>query len=238
MGIRTHVLTTILGTVALMGASMPSAHAQWVNTGLIENGGFEADAVPDEAGYTTEITGWTWGGGGSLINDATGPFYVESSNGPIPEGTQIAGIQGEGSLSQEVSGLEDGREYRLDIHVNGRECCPAEDPAVMSVRVTLGTQTIIEVAPVTLTNPFQLIQEAFEYDEAWGNTLTIQTFDSTGDATVLFDGVALFTPFDGESVPFPPVPPGAPIAGGLGLAALAAGLAAGGVLWGRHRRTG
>jgi hypothetical protein len=235
MGIRTTVIFTVFGAVALMGAPF-AAHAQWMNTGLIENGGFEVDAVPEPPGYTTEISGWSPSGVNALINDAAGPFYVESANGPIPEGSQLAGLQGEGTLSQDLAGLVDGQEYRLNLYVNGRNCCPGEDPAVMSLRVILGTQTLVEIAPVTLTSVFQLIQQPFEYDASWGSTLTIQTFDPTGDATVMFDGVALFTPIEGDTSPFPPAPEGTPIAGPLGLVALMSGVAAGGAMLVRRRK--
>jgi hypothetical protein len=226
------------GLLAVMGVPMHTAHAQWADTGIIENGGFEADEVPASPGYTSTITGWTPSGTNALINDAAGPFYVAGANGPIPEGDQVAGMQGEGTISQSLSGLVDGEDYRLDFYVNGRNCCPGppDSPAVMSLRVSLGTQTLREIIPVELTPNFQLIQETFQYDEAWGDTLVLEFFDATGDATVLVDGFTLLVPFDADSTPFPSSPSGVPVATPLALALLAAGMAVGGAVAIRRRK--
>ena len=227
MSLRIPFVWIACGLLALLGIPMHTAHAQWANTGIIVNGGFEADAVPANPGYTDTITGWTPSGNNALINDASGPFYDAGANGPIPEGSQVGGMQGEGTISQSLSGLVDGEDYRLDFYVNGRNCCPGppDPPAVMSLRVWLGTETLAEIAPVQVTANFQLIQQTFQYDAAWGDTLVLEFFDPTGDASVLVDGFALLAPANPDNSPFPPAPGATPVAAPIGLGLLALTLA-------------
>jgi len=145
------------------------ARMEWLSgeVNLVANPSFEVDPIPPTyPHYTTSITAWT-ANPGSLLNDATGPFY-NAALGPIPHGLQVYGKQGAGTLSQNLGGLYHGRSFRLAFHVNNRSGFPP-----MDLSVTLGSQTLY--GPTTIsTNPgvfHYVFLGPFQYDSAWGTTL-------------------------------------------------------------------
>jgi uncharacterized repeat protein (TIGR02543 family) len=166
-------------------AGMPGAYAQW--TDLVQNGTFEADPIPAYPGYTGAVTGWILGGG-DLLNDATGPFYT-ADLGPIPQGTRLYGHQGAGSTSQVINGLNNGQYCHFAFYLN---CRSATTP--MTIEARLGTHTLYGPTRITPTNPFRFLETTFNYDSAWGNTLTFYFTNPEGDATLLLDHVQIITP--------------------------------------------
>jgi len=177
-----------IGWLVIAGTIWLGTTAALAQTQQMTNGSFEADPVPAVfPGYTTVFTGWSIGGGGHLRNDASGPFYTPS-NGPIPDGSQIAGIQGGGgSLSQTLTGLQDEMQCNLSFAVCKR------NTGDISLTVTLGTQTIYSTTVINFL-PFTTVNiPTFFYDAAWGNTLTFTTSNPQGDATVLLDNVSFQT---------------------------------------------
>ena len=241
MSLRIHWSFVLCGVVALLGIQTQHAHAQWADIGAVVNGSFEVDTpyvdpadVDPPVGYVSNLTGWTVSGSNHILNDDSGPFYIPADNGPIPRGEQVAGIQGEGTLSQTLTGLDHGEEYRLDFYYNLRDCCdfPNEgEPYRMWLQVSIGTELLYENV-VEVTSSFVPVREVFVYDSAWGDTLEIVTFDPENDATILYDGFAIMV----ESTLFPPAPSGTPVAGPLGIAALLSGIACGGAILIHRRR--
>ena len=113
MSLRIHWSFVLCGVVALLGIQTQHAHAQWADIGAVVNGSFEVDTpyvdpadVDPPVGYVSNLTGWTVSGSNHILNDDSGPFYIPADNGPIPRGEQVAGIQGEGTLSQTLTGLD------------------------------------------------------------------------------------------------------------------------------------
>jgi uncharacterized repeat protein (TIGR02543 family) len=175
-------------------AGAPAAYGQWVDTGLVQNNSFEANGLPGAwPHYTATINNWSLGGpGGKMINsDASGPFHEVAFLGNVPHGTYVAGAQGAGNtFSQAISGLVNGRWYRLDFYTNER----FNDGGVMDLRVLMGSQIILPTTTITPTNPYRFFQQQFNYNAATGNTLILETLNATGDATILFDYVRILTP--------------------------------------------
>lgn len=170
-------------------AAAPLAPAQ---TNQMTNGSFEADPIPVFPGYTGTFTGWS-ASGGTLRNDNAGvqAFYHTGSNGPVPNGSQVAGCQGGGSFSQTLGGLANAMQCTPSFYV-----CKRADPGSngnITLEVKIGTQTIYGPTVVSWT-AFTLVNiPAFLYNSAWGNTLTFTVSNPVGDATLLLDQVVFNT---------------------------------------------
>ncbi len=166
---------------------VPSAYAQWTNTNLVQNGGFEANGLPATwPYYTGTISSWSLTGS-HMINDASGPFH---DRGAIPQGTYVAGTQGAGAFDQNISGLVNGQVYRLDLFVNERY----EDTGIMSVRLWMGNQVLYGPTQIGPMGSYAHLEIPFTYYSSWGNTLRLETLNPTGDSTILFDDVKILTP--------------------------------------------
>lgn len=147
---------------------------------IIINASFEIDEVPPGPGYGT-ITGWTPDGGmdgGCGINTFGMPF---AGNGAVPDGTKVAFLQSNGTLSQNVSGFRAGAQYWLTYRENARQgCCGG----TATLAVSIGEDTVVTahlVNPVGGTNPYRNVgSEVFTARET---TLTV-TFAKAGDGDV------------------------------------------------------
>ena len=183
----------LLGLVVAI-AAVPAAHGQ---TNMVSNGSFEADGMPGGVGYTSAIT--SWGISGSAILNGTGLeiFYHSGTNGAVPNGTKVAGLQGGGTLSQSLTGLTDGAYCTLSFYV----CRRSDDSGTgMDLTVSLGSHALYS-ARITGFPFTQQTVGPFFYSAAWGNTLSLTTSNPGGDTTVLFDNVVLnaslsYWPFD------------------------------------------
>ena len=84
---------------------------------FVANPSFESnynDAFP----HYGPIDLWT---GGSGTNLADGPFH--NGGTPIPDGLQVGFQQGNGAVSQDIFGLEDGVRYVVQFFYDARNCC-------------------------------------------------------------------------------------------------------------------
>jgi len=150
----------------------------------IVNPSFEANN-PGGVGYGTP-DGWT-ATGGVGVNNGGQPF---ADNGSIPDRGQIGFIQGLGSLSQVLSGLEVGEQYWLQGFVNARNCCgDAPDAFVAFDGLTLAGPTT--VPPVLGTNSYYFFNAPFIPANPFGLLTIGSSAHSGGDATLLIDGLVL-----------------------------------------------
>ena len=156
---------------------------------VIVNPSFEVDAVPPFPGYGA-ITGWMPDAEidtGYGINEFGMPFF---GNGTVPDGTKVAFVQSNGTLSQDVSGFEPGAQYWLTYRENARQgCCGGTG----SLTVKIGDDTIVtphSVTPVGGTNQFRAITS--DVFTARTETLTL-TFakGGEGDVSALIDLVQI-----------------------------------------------
>jgi hypothetical protein len=159
---------------------------------VIVNPSFETDSTPPYPGYGT-ITGWLPDqaiGTGYGLNEEGGPF---ADNGTVPNGTRVAFMQDNGTVSQTVSGFIPGEQYWLVYRENARGLCCGERRATLSVGI--GGAIVIaehEVSIVGGSNPFRFVtSDAFTVAEP-EMTLSF-TKGGFGDSTALIDDVRLLS---------------------------------------------
>ena len=137
-----------LAALGLLGALTAGAQP------VIPNPGFEADTFTVFPGYVsgnTPITGWSSLGNHGL-NPANGSPFAD--NGVIPDGIKTAFMQGDGALSQTVSGFSIGAQYYVVYYENARS------GGIPAVQVQIGGNTIVPThsrSPVGGSNPYVLM---------------------------------------------------------------------------------
>lgn len=162
----------------------------------IVNASFEADSFSIFPGYVSgnfPITGWA-----SLdnhgINPAAGSPFAD--NGIIPNGTQVAFMQGDGPFSQTVTGLTVGAQYYVHYYENARG---GNTPAL---EVQVGGNTVVASHIITSVggNPYREVSSSIFTASAADLVLSfIKSNPLGGDTTALIDNVAILV-----------VPPGTP----------------------------
>src|SRR4029079_10959108 len=109
-------------------------------------------------------------------------------NGAIPEGTQVAFIQGSGSLLQSVGGLVVGGIYQL---IYAENAC-AQCGALPSVSATVNGLPIVAshpVSPVGSLNPYTEIRSIPFVANSASMDMAIVNNSASSNATVLIDNV-------------------------------------------------
>ena len=174
---------------------------------MLQNPSFEADRYSVSPGTANgngkTITGWSYSGNAGVNplwkNPQTqkGPDSPFHDNGAIPDGKQLAFIQGPGKLSQEVGGFEQGHRYIVGFRENAR--IQHQGDQWPQVRVTLGGQVIVsphEVTPIArkddLTVPFYRVESAVFTAPTTGEfELAIETVQESRTTTILLDAVEI-----------------------------------------------
>jgi hypothetical protein len=174
---------------------------------VLRNPGFEEDAYTVSPGYARQnggtIAGWSFAGSagvnpvwrgadGKAVLDA--PFH---DNGKVPEGRQVAFIQGPGSLKQPVAGLRQGTRYRVVFRENARVQRRGDEWP--RLRVLVGGAVVVsphEVTPVAAADemdvPFARVESAWFTPPGAGDLdLLIETVQQTPTTTVLLDNVRI-----------------------------------------------
>ena len=156
--------------------------AEGSDVNLITNGDFETEADDFE----------TWPG----YVSASSPFRDNGGNS-----TSVAFLQGAASLSQIVSGLDEGGVYVLSLDFNARNCCVNEVPVAELLVDGFPVDDFPgnglddgAVFPVGGTEPWYHF-ETFVFPEQETMEITVNTFpESGGDSTLLIDNVSLRLP--------------------------------------------
>ena len=174
-------------------ASNPSGSATSlvavVKIGLaMVNPSFEVDNFPNFPGYVGgngPITGWS-SLGNHGVNTGAGPF---ADNGAIPDRNQVAFMQGDGAMSQTVSGFTIGAQYYVVYFENAR------NGGIPAIELQIGGTTIVPAhtrAPVGGGNPYvEVISDPFI---ATATDLLLSFIKSNplgGDTTALIDNVCI-----------------------------------------------
>jgi hypothetical protein len=164
---------------------------------FVVNSNFVPTAANPLPGYGP-VTGWTaTGSTGAVVQGET--FF---DNGSLPAGDGSAGfIQGNGSFSQELTGLTPGMTYQLSFYENARlgaGCIPACN-ATPTLTVSIGGSTIFgpsAVHPVGDSNLFTFVMEDFVASSGMEllNFSSMTPAGPTGagaDGTLLLSGVVV-----------------------------------------------
>ncbi len=155
-------------------------------TSFVRNPSFESSPPAAGVGYGP-IPAWTTSTTGFGVNNSAMPFF---DNGVVPDRNQVAFIQqGPKSLSQSIRGLTSGQRYAVQAFYNARTSAETDS---ISFTVNFGGQQIHSVSNVTAVgvgNPFHFLNAPFV---ATGETGLLEfTTSSTGDATLLLDGISI-----------------------------------------------
>ena len=192
-------------SLGLAAAVLAAAHPASAQT--ITNFSFESNSAIG-SGYGA-INGWTAIGGGTIgggshgvgLNNSSGPF---ANNGVIPDGTQVAFLQTNGSadttLAQTINGLTIGDQYVISFYDNSRAGFTAP-----TLNVSFGGQAI--AAPQTVnsvggTNPYHFITgTAYTATGTSAALLFAASLSAGGDSTALIDNVTIKDISPGAPVP-------------------------------------
>jgi len=150
--------------------------------GIVRNPSFEYNYNPAWPHYSA-VDEWTDGSG---VNEADGPFH---DNGAIPDQRRVAFLQGTVSMSQQITGLQPGQPYWLQLRYNARNCCGGETPdmTVFVDGAPLGSEAAIQPAngPYYFRN-FEFVPTA----EVALVEIATQPHGG-GDSTLLIDAVTV-----------------------------------------------
>jgi len=171
----------------------------------VANPSFEVDSFTVFPGYVSgnfAITGWD-----SLpnhgLNPASGSPFAD--NGTIPHGVQIAFMQGDGALSQTLTGLTVGAQYYVHYFENART-----ETTIPALEVKVGGTTVVPVhsiLPVRGGNAYyEIFSDVFVATAASMQLSFVKSSPQGGDCTALVDNVAIVAVPTG-TVPTVGVPP-------------------------------
>jgi hypothetical protein len=174
---------------------------------IVQNPSFEVDRYSvwpgTAAGNGKTITGWIFAGNAGVNplwknpQAQKGPDSPFHDNGALPDGKQLAFIQGPGKLSQMVSGFEQGRRYVVTFRENAR--VQHQGTQWPRVQVTLGGEVIVsphDVTPIAKQNdfgvPFYRVESAaFTAPNDGAFELAIETVQESRTTTILLDAVEI-----------------------------------------------
>ncbi|HUF62386.1 MAG TPA: PEP-CTERM sorting domain-containing protein [Verrucomicrobiales bacterium] len=210
----------------LSSAVLFAAGVSGVAAVSVANGDFEQDTALFTVwpGYTdgggvnpSNIPGWT-GEGGRGINPVVpngpgdAPFRDNGTNA-----TSIAFLQGNSSISQQLTGFSVGVIHVISLDFNSRNCCGAFPIGEIAIDdIVLASSADLFPAPGVVPpvgdNPWYTADIPF-LATSDTHVLTIRSIVPEGDATLLVDNISV--------APIPePVTLSLLLAGGLGLLAL------------------
>lgn len=176
------VVTNPLGSVTSKVAKLAVGLA-------MTNPSFEADTFTAFPGYVSgngPITGWD-----SLDNHGINPGGGSpfADNGTIPNGSQVAFMQGDGALSQTVAGLTASGQYYVHYYENAR------NGGTPFLAVKIAGNTIVPAHGVTQVGGGNAYHEIYSDGFTAADTSALLEFVKSnplgGDTTALVDNVAV-----------------------------------------------
>lgn len=188
---------TVVSSVATLAVGMALA-----------NPSFEADEFFADPGYSLPnnfpITGWTFddplrAGLNPVFTDGVSPF---ANNGMIPNGAQVAFIQGNSdALRQIVTGFTVGSVYYVSYYENSRS-----GYGIPWLQVTVGGATVLPAHPIPAvggSSPYHwMLSDLLVATNASLELAFVKSDPVTGsDSTALIDNVTVF-PIAPGSAPF------------------------------------
>ena len=170
----------------------------------IPNSSFETDTFTTAPGYinaNAAITGWNANRTDLAGLNPAGGSSSFANNGAVPNGAQVAFLQGAAgatpALSAVISGLTPGQTYKVNFRVNSS----TGRTAYASLKVALDDALVValtNILPVSGTNPYRPV--AFDFT-ATASTHTLSlTNDRMADSVALLDDFAIGVWTSGWSV--------------------------------------
>lgn len=178
------LLPTDITTVFVAGSS------------FVLNPSFEMDK--DSGVGTAPVIGWTTGGGNIGMAQEGNPFLAPDDLG-IPDRRQVLRIQGGGTVSQQIHGLQVGRRYGVQFFYNGRT---SGYPYTMGMKVSFGGQTLAQfdaIAPAMQDGlaGYRFAELPFTASASEG-LLEFKITVTEGDASLFLDAVSIVPRLEGE----------------------------------------
>lgn len=167
-----------------------------VVTSFVRNPSFEETTAGAFPGYGPILAWNTVGNAG--LNNASGPFH---DNGRIPDRRQVAFLQGSAKLSQQILGLEAGKNYWLQFAYNSRNCCGDHS---LDLAVNFGGTQISKIEGITPVGNGDYSLHSVAFTPASSSGLLEFVSTATGDATALIDAVNIIQRGTDEAVVFNP----------------------------------
>jgi hypothetical protein len=155
----------------------------------VTNPSFETDTFKVSPGFISDnaaITGWSASADASAGLNPAGGSSQFADNGVIPDGKNVAFIQGGGNtLSTTMTGLTVGKTYKVDLRAN------ATDTQTPNLRISIDSQEVLAVTvySVGTTNPYTHLACEFTA-AATSQTLTLLN-DAADGSTLLVDNVSV-----------------------------------------------
>ncbi|MBL9139660.1 MAG: hypothetical protein JNK85_27570 [Verrucomicrobiales bacterium] len=163
---------------------------------LVLNPSFELDK--DSSVGTAPVTGWTTAGGNIGMAETGNPFLAADDLG-IPDRSKVLRIQGGGTLSQRIAGLQPGQLYGLQFFYNGRT---SGYPYQMGLSASFAGKTLwtnSEVKPAALDALTEYRFEEVRFIPTTDSgTLEFKATVTQGDATVFLDAISIVPRLEGE----------------------------------------
>ena len=166
-------------------------------TTFVLNPSFELDK--DSGVGTAPVTGWTTGGA-NIGMAAAGNAFLSAEDLTIPDRQNVLRIQGSGTVSQTIRGLQPGKLYGLQFFYNRRST--GYDPSIgLDLQVSFGGQqlatyqALVPASANGLTDYY--FQELRFTPSAATGVLEFKTV-AGGDATLFLDAVSIVPRLAGE----------------------------------------
>lgn len=173
---------SIPAALLALGLALPAS------AGLVQNPSFESNYPPNWPHYGA-IDGWS---GGNGVNYADGPFH--NAGTAVPDQISIGFQQGNGTISQAISGLEPDKKYWLQFYYDSRSGGSVD----MTVKWDdVVVDSVTGIVPST-TGAYRFRNVRIEPTSDFG-TIGIQSSVVT-DSTLLLDSVCLVRRDDGQAV--------------------------------------
>lgn len=169
------------GTLALDSILLFGQSADHVN---IWNPSFESGTSYAFPGYEGTIAGWTTVGSTGFNFAGNNPF---SPTGAVPDGSNVAFIQNNGSMAQSLIGLTPGQQYLFEIDANSRNGYPQGH-----LQVKLGGTTLFDsmLDPVNGSDPFHHLSLPWTAADSTAQ-LEIIGIQNGADSAIAFDNISL-----------------------------------------------
>ncbi|MDH7502688.1 MAG: DUF642 domain-containing protein [Verrucomicrobiota bacterium] len=164
-----------------------------VRRSFVSNPSFESNYNTAWPHYGA-VDGWDRTGGGG-VNQSDGPFH---DNGAIPDRARIAFMQGNGVMSQTITGLVPNKQYWVQVRYNVRNCC-GDRTVGMTVRfdgIDLGT--VDNITAVGGTENYR--SRNFVFTPTADTGLLEIASSVTGDGTLLIDAVTIVQRDEGNVI--------------------------------------